>query len=70
MATVKIKFRASSVAGKEGTLYYHIIHQRKLRWISTDYHVYPEESGMPESHLSLLATVTTGRHICNLSSRK
>ena len=43
MATVKIKFRASSVAGKEGTLYYHIIHQRKLRWISTDYHVYPEE---------------------------
>ena len=43
MSTVKIKFRASSVAGKEGTLYYHIIHQRKLRWISTDYHVYPEE---------------------------
>ena len=43
MATVKVKFRASSVAGKEGTLYYHIIHQRKLRWISTDYHVYPEE---------------------------
>ena len=43
MASVKIKFRASSVAGKEGTLYYHIIHQRKLRWISTDYHVYPEE---------------------------
>ena len=43
MATVKIKFRASSVAGKEGTLYYHIIHQRKLRWISTDYHVFPEE---------------------------
>ena len=43
MATVKIKFRASSVAGKEGTLYYHIIHQRKLRWISTGYHVYPEE---------------------------
>ena len=24
-------------------MYYHIIHQRKLRWISTDYHVYPEE---------------------------
>lgn len=43
MAIVKIKFRASSVAEKEGTLYYHIIHQRKLRWISTDYHVYPEE---------------------------
>jgi len=43
MATVKVKFRASSVPGKEGTLYYHLIHQRSLRWISTDYHVFPEE---------------------------
>lgn len=43
MATVKVKFRASSVPEKEGTLYYHLIHQRSLRWISTDYHVFPEE---------------------------
>ena len=43
MATVKVKFRASSVEGKEGTLYYHLIHQRNLRWISTDYHVFPDE---------------------------
>lgn len=43
MATIKVKFRASSVPGKEGTLYYHLIHQRNLRWISTDYHVFPEE---------------------------
>ena len=43
MATVKVKFRASSVPGKEGTLYYHLIHQRNLRWISTDFHVFPEE---------------------------
>ena len=34
MATVKVKFRASSVEGKEGTLYYHLIHQRNLRWIA------------------------------------
>lgn len=43
MATVKVKFRASSVPGKEGTLYYHLIHQRHQRWISTHYHVFPEE---------------------------
>ena len=43
MATVKVKFRASSVPGKEGTLYYHLIQQRNLRWISTDYHVFPDE---------------------------
>lgn len=43
MATVKVKFRASSVPEKEGTLYYHLIHQRSLRWISTNYHVFPDE---------------------------
>ncbi len=43
MATVKVKFRASSVSGTEGTLYYHLIHQRCQRWISTDYHVFPDE---------------------------
>ena len=43
MATVKVKFRASSVPGKEGTLYYHLIHQRSLRWISTGYHIFPGE---------------------------
>ncbi len=43
MATIKVKFRASSVPGKEGTLYYHLIHQRNLRWLSTDYHIFPEE---------------------------
>lgn len=42
MATVKVKFRASSMPGKKGTLYYHLIHQRCLRWISTDYHVFPD----------------------------
>ena len=43
MASVKVKFRASSVEGKEGTLYYHLTYQRITRWISTDYHVFPEE---------------------------
>lgn len=43
MATVKVTFRASSVAGKEGTLYYHLVHQRRLRWFSTGYHVFLEE---------------------------
>ena len=43
MATVKVKFRASSVEGKEGTLYYLLIHQRNQRWISTEYHLFPNE---------------------------
>lgn len=43
MATVKLKFRVSSVPGKEGTLYYHLIHQRNVRWISTGYRIFPED---------------------------
>lgn len=34
MATVKIKFRPSSVDGKEGTVYYQVIHVRVARQIS------------------------------------
>ena len=37
MATVKVKFRASSVATKEGTLFYQVIHKRIVRQIHTGF---------------------------------
>ena len=43
MATIKIKFRASSVDRKEGTLYYQVIHDRVARQINTGYKLYPYE---------------------------
>lgn len=43
MATIKLKFRASTVAQAEGTLYYQVIHKRKVKWISTGYHVFRDE---------------------------
>lgn len=43
MASLKIKFRPSSVAGNEGSIYYQIVHERKVRQILSDYHVYPFE---------------------------
>lgn len=43
MATVKIKFRPSSVGGKEGTVYYQVIHARVARQISTSYRLFPAE---------------------------
>ena len=43
MATVRLKFRPSSVPGSEGTLYYQVIHKRKVKWISTGYHIRPDE---------------------------
>lgn len=43
MATIKIKFRPSSVCGKEGTLYYQVIHNRAAHSISTGYKLFPHE---------------------------
>lgn len=43
MATIKLKFRPSSVANKKGTLYFQVIHKRNVKWISTGYHVFPNE---------------------------
>ena len=43
MATIKLKFRPSSVPETEGTLYYQVIHKRNVKCISTDYRVYADE---------------------------
>lgn len=43
MATMKLKFRHSSVSEAEGTLYYQVIHNRNVRFISSGYRVFPEE---------------------------
>ena len=43
MATVKVKFRASSVEMKEGSLYYQVIHNRLARQVHTGYRLFPSE---------------------------
>lgn len=43
MTTVKIKFRASSVGMREGTLVYQVIHRRVTRQVTTGYKLYPQE---------------------------
>lgn len=43
MTSIKIKYRPSVVQGKEGTLYYQIIHRRVVRQFNTYYHLYKEE---------------------------
>lgn len=49
MATIKVIFRAASNGGKEGTLYYRIIHKRRVRQIHTgnriSCHEWDKESG-------------------------
>ena len=43
MTSVKIKFRPSTVEGKEGGLYFQIIHNRVVRQLNTDYKVFAHE---------------------------
>jgi len=53
MASVKVKFRVSSVAMREGTLYYQIIHDRIVRQINTGYKLYPTEWDAENSNVLL-----------------
>lgn len=43
MASIKVKFRPSTIIDHEGTIYYQIIHERKVRQLLTDYHVSAHE---------------------------
>lgn len=43
MALIKIKFRPSAVADREGSIYYQIIHEKKVRQLLSDYKVFPSE---------------------------
>lgn len=42
MASVKVKFRPSTIEGKEGTIYYQIIQNRVIRQLKTDYRIFTE----------------------------
>ena len=43
MATIKIKFRPSSLKEREGTVYYQVIHNRIIRQVKTDYKILSNE---------------------------
>ena len=42
MATIKLKFRPSTVQGKAGTLCYQLCHRQENRQITTDMRIFPE----------------------------
>lgn len=43
MASVKVKFRPSTIEGKEGTVYYQIIQNRVIRQLKTDYRIFTDD---------------------------
>ena len=43
MTSIKTKFRPSSVEGKEGSIYFQIIHNRVVRQLNTAYRIFASE---------------------------
>ena len=43
MTSVKIKYRPSATDGREGSIYFQIIHNRVVRQLNTDYKILPSE---------------------------
>lgn len=54
MATIKVKFRASSVPTREGTLFYQVIHDRVARQVNTGYKLYPHEWDAADAEIVIL----------------
>ena len=68
MASIKVKFRPSSVDGNEGSIYYQIIHERKVRQIATSYKVFSNE--WDENRSTVTTTVGSERKPFILSVRE
>ncbi|WP_304473770.1 site-specific integrase [uncultured Duncaniella sp.] len=68
MASIKVKFRPSTVADHEGTIYYQIIHERKVRQLLSNYKVFPDE--WDESRSMVITTQKSERKSFILSIRE
>ena len=61
MASVKVKFRPSSVNGKEGSIYYQVIHDRAVRQIKTDCRIFESEWNGKTSAVAVPALASNER---------
>ena len=61
MASVKVKFRPSSIEGKEGCIYYQVIHNRVVRHIAADLNVHESEWNAEASSVTIPAWIDSDR---------
>ena len=54
MASVKVKFRPSTIEGKEGIIYYQIIQNRVIRQLKTDYRIFTDEWNDAENNIIIV----------------
>ena len=61
MTSIKVKYRPSTVNGREGSIYYQIIHGRVVRQIKTDYRIFDSEWDKGISSVRILPEISENR---------
>lgn len=61
MASIKLKFRVSSLPEKEGTLYFQVIHKRVVKQIGTSYRIFESEWDEQRNDIVKLSHITSNR---------
>ena len=69
MASIKVKFRPSSVDDHEGTIYYQIIHERKVRQLLTAYKIFSAEWNESRSMVMAFPGSERKSHILSIRER-
>jgi integrase len=64
--SIKLKFRSSSVADREGTLYLQIIHDRVVRQLATGYRIFDDEWNGAKSMIVTGADVTRNQILAGI----
>ena len=67
MISVKVKFRPSTVVGKEGVIYYQIIQNRIVRQLTTNYRIFPKEWDESNARL-IIGNTPRSNHLLSLKS--
>ena len=61
MASIKVKYRPSATNGKEGSIYYQVIHRRTVRQIGTDFRVFDTEWDKEASSVRIMPETSENR---------
>lgn len=61
MASIKVKYRPSTASGKEGSIYYQIIHGRIVRQIKTEYRLFDTEWNKGISSVRIMPEIGESR---------
>lgn len=69
MASIKVKYRQSSICGQEGSIYYQVLHERAQRQLATTYKVLPEEWDSRRGNVMINKDSTRKTHLLSVRQR-